>query len=140
MLNLKIFRVGKVRNSEKLLNSFYTVLCKSNILFLLIYNKIACLIGVLTHHIIHLGHLFCSTPFKLSCQNVTGFIKTCRFAALPRNNKRSSCFINKNGIDLINDGIIQPSLYKLFFIDNHVISKIIKSKLIISCICYIAVI
>ena len=47
---------------------------------------------------------------------------------------------SKNGIDLINDGIIQPSLYKLFLIYNHVIPKIIKSKLIISCICYIAVI
>ncbi len=52
--------------------------------------------------------------------------------------KRCSCLIDQNGVDLIDDTVVQISLYQLFFIDNHVITQIIKSKFVVRYISNIA--
>ena len=66
------------------------------------------------------------------------FVHICRFCALTRNDERRSGLINQNRVDLVDDRIIEFSLYELLFICDHVISQIIKTELVVGSICDIA--
>ena len=67
-------------------------------------------------------------------------VKSCRFPTLSRYDKRSSRFIDKNRIDLIHNGIVESTLYKLVLVNYHIVPEVIKSKLVIGYICNIAII
>ena len=125
---------------EKLLNFADTCFCKIDRLLFLIDYKISGLFCIFFHNSSHLGKFRLGTLFKLTRKNIAEFIKSCRLTTLSRYYKRSSGFIDKNRVDLIDDCIIKASLYKLFLIDNHVIPEIIKSKFVIGYICDIRII
>ena len=126
---------------EELFNFLYTIFGKVDILLLFINNEISCFFNVLTHDGIHLGEFSaCLTTFQLTCKYITCFVKFCRFLALSGNDKWCPSLIDQYGIDLIDQCIVQPSLHKLFFINNHVISQIIKSEFIICHICDVTII
>ena len=141
MLDLQIFRIGKIFNMEEFLYFLNSVFCQVNCLFLFIDNKITRLFDILSHNRIHLGEFSaCLATFKLTGKNITRFIKLCRFSALPGNNKRRSRLVDQNRVNLIDDRKIQTSLYELFFIYDHVVTQLVKSEFIIRYISNIAVI
>ena len=126
---------------EELFNFLYTIFGKVDILLLFINNEISCFFNVLTHDGIHLGEFSaCLTTFQLTCKYITCFVKLCRFLALSGNDKWCPRLIDQYGINLIDQCIVQPSLHKLFFINNHVISQIIKSEFVICYVSNVAVI
>ncbi len=125
---------------EKLLDLLNSGLGKIYGFLLFIYDKIACLLGIFLHNSRHFGKLRLASLFKLPCEHVAKLIKPCGLAALSRYNKRSPRLVYKDRIDLVHDGEMKTSLNKLFFIYDHVVPQIIKSKLVIGYICYIAVV
>ena len=132
MLNLQVFRVCQVLDIEELLYLLHTFLCQIDYLIFFIDNEITGLNDFLTHNGSHLSHLAAGlTTFQLLCQNVTNFIQFGGFTTLAGNNQRGTCLVNQYRVHLINDGVVQFSLYQLFFINNHVITKIIKTILVI---------
>ena len=141
MLDFQVLRISKVFDVEELLYFLHTIFCQVNCLLFLINNEITSLFDFFSHDGIHLGKLTaCLTAFQLFCKNIAGFIQSCRLPALSGNDQRCSGLIDQNGIDLIDNCIMQSSLNQLFFINNHVISQIIKSKFIIRYISNIAII
>ena len=141
MLDFQVLRISKVFDVEEFLYFLHTIFCQVNCLLFLINDEITCLFNFFSHDGIHLGKLTaCLTAFQLFCKNITGFIQSCRLSTLSGNDQRCSGLIDQNGIDLIDNCIMQSSLNQLFFIDNHVISQIIKSKFIIRYISNIAII
>ena len=122
VLNLQILRIRQVLNVEEILHFLDSVLCQVDRFFLLIDNEIAGLFDFLTQNSVHLGKLAaCLASLHLSCQNIACFIELRGLAALSGNNQRSPRLVNQNGVDLIDNGIFEPSLYELLFIDDHVV-------------------
>ena len=78
--------------------------------------------------------------FQLFGQNITDLVELGGFAALTGNDQRRTCLIDQDRVDLVDNTIMKRSLYKLFFINNHVITKIIKAKLIIGDISNVTII
>ena len=56
------------------------------------------------------------------------------------NNQRGSGFINQNGVNLIDDGIIERALNQLIEAELHIIAQVVKTKLVVGGINNIAVV
>ena len=136
MLDLQILRICQVLNIKEFLNLLDTLFGKVDDLVFLIYNEVTGLDNFLTHDGCHLGHLMAGlTTLQLLCKDITYFIKLGGFAALSGNDQRCTCLIDQDGVDLIDDTVVKISLNKLFFIDNHVITKVIESKFVVGNVC-----
>ena len=82
---------------------------------LLVYNEISSLLNVLTHDGVHLGELAGRlAAYQLVSQHVADLVKLGGLTALAGNDQRGSCFIDQDGIDLIDDGIIQQDIIERF--------------------------
>ena len=121
---------------EELLTLFNSLLSQCDDLVLLIHDEIACFSDLLAHNSGHLCDLAACLPsLKLAGQHIADLVQLCRLSALAGNDQRRSCFINKDRVDLIDNGIIQLSLNQSVLINNHVVTKIVKSILVIRYIC-----
>ena len=128
MLNLKVLCIRKVLDMEELLYLLNTLCCKHNLLILLVNKEISIFLNINTHDGINLRKFTIrSTTLHLSCKDITCLIKICGLTTLTGNDKRGSCLIDQYGIDLIDNGIIQFSLYKILLINNHVVTKVIET-------------
>ena len=141
MLNLKVICICEVFNMEELLNLMYTLLGKVDNLVLLIHDKVSGLFLLDSHNSIHLGILrYIFTSYQLFCQNITCFVKLCGLSTLSGNDKWRPRFVDQYGIDLIDNCIMQASLHQLLLVDHHIVTQIIKSKLVVCNICNITII
>ena len=50
---------------------------------------------------------------------------------MARNNKRCAGLVNKDGVHLINDGVVQPALHTVGYFRDHVVAQIIEAELVI---------
>ena len=75
------------------------------------------------------------TTLQLLCKDIAHFIKLGGFSTLSGNDQRCTSLIDQDGVDLIDDTVMKISLNKLFFIDNHVVTKVIKSKFVVGNVC-----
>ncbi len=67
-------------------------------------------------------------------------VKVGALVALAGDNERGSGFIDKDGVDLVDDGKGMPALNHVLFIERHVITQIIKAHLVVRAVGNIAVI
>ena len=139
VLDLQVLRVCEVIDMEELLDLSHSVFRQVDRLFLLIYNEISCLLNVLAHDGVHLGEFAARlASLKLAGKDIAGFIELRRFPALPGNDQRRPRLIDQYRVHLIDDGKVKPSLHELFFVDDHVVTQIVESQLIIGHISNIA--
>ena len=80
------------------------------------------------------------STLQLLCKDIANLIQLSGFTALTGNDQRSTCLIDQNGVNLVDDTVVKVTLYQLLLVDNHVITKVIESKLIIGNISNITVI
>ena len=136
VLDLQVLRICQVLDIKEFLNLLDTLLSKVDDLIFFIYNEVTCLDNFFTHDSCHLGHLMAGfTTLQLLCKDIAHFVKLGGLTALSGNDKRSTRLIDQDGVDLIDDTVVKVSLNKLFFIDNHVVTKIIKSKFVVCYVC-----
>ena len=141
VLDLKVFRIGKVLDMEELLDFLDTLLCQIDDLVLFIDDEIAGLGDFFAHDGGHLGHFAAGfTALELSGEDIAGLIQLGGLATLTGNDQRGTGFIDQNGVDLIDDGIMQATLYQLFFIDDHVVTQVIETEFVVGDVGDIAVI
>src|SRR5690606_38677834 len=53
------------------------------------------------------------------------------FAGRSRNNKRRTCFIDQDRVNLVHYGIVKVTLTQQLNFVNHVVSQIVKTKLVV---------
>ena len=136
VLDLQVFRICQVLDIKEFLNLLDTLLGKVDDLIFLIYNEVTGLDNLLTHDGCHLGHLMAGlTTLQLLCKDIAHLIKLGGLAALSGNDQRCTCLIDQDRVDLIDDTVVKISLNKLFFIDDHIVTKIIKSKFVVCYVC-----
>ena len=141
VLDLKVLRICKVLNIKEFLNLLHTLLSKVDNLVFLIYNEVSGLNNFLAHDSCHLGHLMAGfSTLQLLCKNIADLIQLGGLAALTGNDQRGTRLINQDGVDLIDDTVVKITLYQLLLVDNHVITKVIESKLVIGNISNVAVV
>ena len=129
VLKIEVLRIRKVIHAEVLLCLLDTFRSKNRCSSLFINNIVA-----VSADIINIDFFICLNYDKF----LKGFNKTVglsihigRFAAHSGNNKRSSRFIDKDTIDLVDDSINEFTLNHLLFSVNHVITEVIESEFII---------
>ena len=111
---------------EKLLRLLNALCGQIDNLILLINDKISGLLLLDSHDGIDLGEiLHVLASGHLLRQNVTGLIDSGGFVALSGNDQRSSCFIDQDGVHLIDDGIVQTAQNQLILVDRHVITQLV---------------
>ena len=117
---------------EELLDFLHALCGKHNLLVLLIYQIISVLLKLVAHNGIHLGKLHGSgSALHATGKIVAHLVKVCGLSALAGDNKRCTSLVDQYGVDLVDDGVIQISLHELLFVDDHVVTQVVKSKLVV---------
>ena len=139
MENFNVFRIRKVFDVKEFFRLFDALLGKCNRFCFFIDNKISFLLyllldkGVKGIFLVKYASLF--KPF---CESVGNLIKLRRLRSASGNNKGRSCLVDKDGIHLVDDGVMKSSLDDVLDTNDHIVPQIIESKLIVRSVCYIA--
>ena len=76
-------------------------------------------------------HRIVGLVFQARDEAVGLFIHICRLVALAGNDQRGARFINQDGVNLVNHGIVMSALHHIAAVDHHVVAQIIKAHLVI---------
>ena len=141
MLNFNILGICQVINLEELFHSFYTLGSQINNFVLFVNNEITGFFLFYPHDNIHFAQIrHILTTLHLLGKNITYLIKLGGFTALTGNDKGCSGFIDQYGVHLIDDSKMQVTQYQLGFVNDHVITQIVKSQLVIGDVSNITII
>ncbi len=132
VLDLQIFRICQVFQVEEFLYLLHTIGSQVYNLIFLVNNEIAGLFPLNAHDGIDLGQiLHILAPGHLLSQDIAGLVDLGGLAGLSGNDQRCTGFIDQDGVHLIDDGKVEIPKHQLFLVDGHVITQVIKAKLII---------
>ena len=132
VLNLEVLGISQVLYTEKSLYLGDTLCRQVDKLVLLVDDEIAGLFALDTHDRIDLGEVLdVLTALHLAGENITCLINLGGLAALAGNDQRSSRFINEDGVDLVDDGVMELTDNELFLVDGHIVTQVVKAQLII---------
>ena len=132
VLDLQILRIRQIFNLEKALYFRHTLCSQIHDFILFIDNEIACFLALHAHDGIHLRQLFhILAAGQLSGQNIAGLIQLRRLAALTGNDQRGAGLVDQHGVYLVDDRVMQIPKHQLLFVDDHVVTQIIKPQLVI---------
>ena len=136
MPDFEILRIRKVFYPKIFFCLFCPFFRKADNFIFFIYKEISIFLHGFTGYGIQFGKFVIAlSSYKLPNKNITCRIKFRGFPALSGNDKWSSCFINQDRISFVNNCVVQSALNKLVLINCHIITQIIKTKLIICHIC-----
>ena len=132
MLDLQILRIREVLNMEELLYLMNTLLCEVDGLLLLIDDEVTGLLDLLTEDRIEFTEL-CGllTTLKLTGQHIADLIELRGLSGLSGDDERCTCFIDQDGIDLVDDAVVKATKYLLVLINRHVITEVVETELVI---------
>ena len=132
VLDLQILRIREVLDMEELLNLMDTLLGEVDGLLLLVDDEVTGLLDLLTKDRVELTEL-CGllTTLKLTGQHIADLIELRGLSGLSGNDERCTCFIDQDGIDLIDDAVVKATKYLLVLIHRHVITEVVETELVI---------
>ena len=78
--------------------------------------------------------LFYLVHAQASCKAVCNLVQIGGFVTATGNDQRSSCFIDEDGVNLVYYCKVMSALNAVFFVDLHVVTQIVKTKLIVGTI------
>ena len=141
MLDLKVFSIGIVIQIKEFLRFFYTFLGQCNGFRLFVYNEVAFFYELfLKQRVKSLFLVEDGAFFQTFYEKVGDFIKVSGFCAAAGDDERGPRFIDKNGVHLVDNCVMKVSLHQSFPADHHIVSQVVESKLVIRCVCDVAVI
>ena len=136
VLDLDILRIRQVVDLEETLALRDALLGQRDDLILLIDNEISGLGDLLAHEGCHLRHLAaCLAPLQLPGEDVAGFVKLGRLSALSGNDQRCPGFVDQDGVHLVDDRVDKVPLYKVFLVNDHVVTQVIESVFVVCDVC-----
>ena len=132
MLDLQVLRVGQVLDVEEILHLLHAVLGQVNHLILLIHHEVAGLLHILAHDGVDLGELLGNGALlQLAGQNVADLVQLGGLAALPGNDQGRSRLVDQNGVNLVDDAVVQIPQNQLLLVNRHVVAQVIESQLVV---------
>ena len=132
VLDLQVLRIREVLNMEELLYLMDALLCEVDGLLLLVDDEVTGFLDLLAEDRIEFTEL-CGllTTLKLTGQHIADLIELRGLSGLPGNDERCTCFIDQDGIDLIDDAVVKATKYLLVLINRHVITEVVETELVI---------
>ena len=124
MVELHVVRIREVVDLEIALAELYTFVSKRNL-------------------IVFLLHLVVSLFIESLYEGVGISVHNAGIYAASRNDKRSSGFIDEDGVDLVDDGVVEFSLCEILLVGNHVVAQIVETELVVcsvSDICHVLIV
>ena len=141
MQDLRVLRIAEVLELEVLLSFDDTLRSKVTALLLLIDDEIAFLLDLLLHELRKLGSVPDDAALLQAGREEIGLLIQARGLAAPSgNDQRRTRFINQDGVDLVNDRVMQSALNHSLLINDHVVAEIVESELVIGPIRNIAIV
>ena len=139
VLDLQVLGIGEVFDVEELLGLCHALLGQVDDLVLLVDDEVAVLLLLDTHDGVDLGDIvLILAPCHLLCQDVAGLIDPGGLIALSGDDERGSCLIDQDGVDLIDDAVVQAAQNQLVLVDGHVVTQVVKAELVVGDIGHIA--
>ena len=117
--------------SKDALCALVPLLSQKDLMTLLIQRKVPGLSNALTRTWISLPLLANESRNSF----VDGQVHCGVVLRLTTNDQRGTRFIDKDGIHLVHDGVIQPTLHTITYLMHHIVAKVVKSVLIVGAIC-----
>ena len=65
---------------------------------------------------------------------VHGLVLRGVIVGLTADDERRARLVNQNGINLVNDGVVEAALYAVFGFIDHVVAQIVKAKLVVGAV------
>ena len=140
MSDSHIFRIGQVLKIEERLSLLYTNRGKRSRLCLFVNDVVYTLFDIFLIVVllaVRFGYL---EILHRLCKRIGSLVKISGLIALTGNDKRGSCFINEDRVHLIDDSEGVSSLHLVFLVDDHVVTKIVESKLIVRSVGYVRIV
>ena len=139
--DLRVLGIAQIVLLEILLGLAHAFGRQRTGLLLLVHDEVAFLLDFLLHDHGKLGLIADHTALlKAGSQQIRLLIQARGLAAASGNDQRRTGLIDQDRVDLVDDGIMQPALHHFLFVDDHVVTQIVKTELIIGTIGDIAVI
>ena len=66
---------------------------------------------------------------------VHGLVLSRLIICLTADDERCARLVNQNGVDLVNDGVVQAALNTVFGLIHHVVAQIVKTKFVVGTVC-----
>ncbi len=139
VLNLEVLGIRQVFDAEEALDFGDALCCQIDEFVFFIDNEIAGLFTLDAHDGIDLGKILnILAAFHLAGKNIACLVDLGGLAALTGNDQRRSCFVDEDGVDLVDDGIVELTENELLLIDGHIVPQVIETQLVIGYISNIA--
>ena len=65
---------------------------------------------------------------------VDGLVLRCVIVGLTADDERCARLVNQNGIDLVNDGVVEATLDTVFGFVDHVVAQIVETKFVVGAV------
>ena len=118
MVYFHVLRVREVLHAEILFTLLDTFVGERDLLVFFFYRKVV---------------LYLQRPDE----SVRTLVHVCRLVTFSRNYQRCSRFVDQDGVDFVDDGIVELTLHHRFFVNDHVITQIVETVFVVRSICYI---
>ena len=117
--------------AQQLLGILVTLLCHVDAVRLLIHREIT----RFDHPVTRAGIGLALLAYQVGHQRLDCCIDRCLILRLTTDDQRCSRFIDQNGIDLINNGVVQPPLHTVTGFVDHVVPEVVKPVFIVRPVC-----
>ena len=132
-----VFHIHQVFHAEIFFRFFHTALCKRCRACFFVHNKIAVIGFFRVFLFVHLGNF---VHLQGSGKIVCAAVHIRRLFAAAADDQRCTRLVYQNGVNFVHNSKVMAALHLLLFVKHHIISKIVKSHLIVGAVSNVAVI
>ena len=133
-----VFRIHQIVHSEVLFCFLDTTACDRRCLGLFVYDVIRILVDLFL--VLLVVHFYDRCRSQRLCELIHNAVQRSGLVALTGNDKRCSRLVDQDGVHFVYNGKVMFPLYLVLLINDHVVTQIVKSQLIVGAVCNIAVI
>ena len=122
---------NQARAGQNALGVFMTLFSQENLVGFFVYREIARLDDTFACARIGLTLLARQHGHHL----VHGVILRRVVVGLAADDERCARFVDQNGVNFVNDGVIEAALHAVFGFVNHVVTQVVKTKFVVGTVC-----
>src|ERR1700758_1091538 len=126
VFQVPVLGIGDVANAKQLFDFFPAFIGDRNGLVLLVYHEVASeLLGLAGGGIEFLAFL------QLGDDAVNAFVFVGGFFARSADDERGARFVNQDGVDFVDDGVVEASLNAILQVELHVVAQVIEAEFVV---------
>ena len=129
MLERPVLRVSDVANTEQAFDFLPAFIRHRDVAVLLVDDEIAGELRGFAR-----GTFDLLAFFQLGNDSVDLVVLVGRFFARAGNDQRRTGFVDQNGIDFVDDGVVVPALHAILDVELHVVAQVVEAELVVGAV------